>query len=234
MAQRTCPCGSVAENHKGPPRCTPCRVEKVRLTQQRFRDKTRGSYQRGHDEPHCLWCGADNHPRPYEVLAPKRFCKTRCKVEFRNEQTRLSTIVTRKCGCGASPTNRTGIPYCDPCRDASKQRQKRAHNLRPYGIGIADYERMLAEQGGACAICRVTEPGRGRAVFAVDHDHDTDRVRGLLCLSCNVAIGLLRDSPAVLRAAALYLEEHNADVEQGPPGGREAGEEGHTEGRTQA
>lgn len=220
MAQRICPCGAVAVNRKGPPRCQSCRIERVRLTQLRFRDKSRGSSQRGHDEPTCVWCGADNHPRPYEVLSPKRFCTPECKRFFQGEQDRLRTALTRRCECGAAPTNRTGRPYCDPCRVASRQRQARAHSLRPYGIGIADYEAMLERQGGRCAICRADEPGHGHVVFAVDHDHETGGNRGLLCRNCNTAIGLLRDDPEVIRGAATYIEnsrrtkEHHGTVER--------------------
>jgi hypothetical protein len=110
--------------------------------------------------------------------------------------------------CGAEPTNKTGRPYCDPCRAASKRRQSRSHNLRPYGIGIEDYERMLAEQDGKCAICDTTEPGHGYDVFVVDHDHRTGRNRGLLCRDCNSGIGLLGDEPRQLRSAADYIERY--------------------------
>lgn len=77
-----------------------------------------------------------------------------------------------------------------------------------YGITPEQYDAMLAAQGGHCAICPATEPGgpRGR-YFAVDHNHATNEVRGLLCNRCNRAIGLLKDDPAVLSAALTYLEE---------------------------
>ena len=60
-----------------------------------------------------------------------------------------------------------------------------------YGIGIADYDRMLSEQGGVCAICGTNEalksnPGR---YFSVDHCHKTGAVRGLLCVACNHLLG---------------------------------------------
>jgi hypothetical protein len=78
---------------------------------------------------------------------------------------------------------------------------------RKYGITRAEYEDMLERQGGRCAICGV-EPRR----FYVDHDHDTDTVRALLCSSCNVGIGLLQDDPELLRLAALYIEAHQGKV----------------------
>lgn len=74
---------------------------------------------------------------------------------------------------------------------------------REYGITLDDYERMLSEQGGACAICGAL-PGARR--LAVDHCHKTGVVRGLLCTSCNVGIGNLADDPELLRSAIRYLE----------------------------
>jgi hypothetical protein len=70
-----------------------------------------------------------------------------------------------------------------------------------YGISLADYEAMFERQGGACAICK-----RTGVTLCVDHCHLTGQVRGLLCTQCNCAIGLCRDDPALLRAAAEYLQ----------------------------
>lgn len=112
---------------------------------------------------------------------------------------------------------------CKACdnnaRQASRDRvgkavtslSQRRRNLQfKYGMTIEDYDRMLEEQGG-CAICGTDNPlGEGNPrpaiSFAVDHCHTTGRVRGLLCNPCNRGIGFLRDSPAILRKAASYLE----------------------------
>ena len=79
------------------------------------------------------------------------------------------------------------------------------------------YEAMRATQSGRCAICSVELPshldddaGDLRALVAVDHNHDTGAVRGLLCGPCNCAIGYMADDPARLRAAADYLERTTA------------------------
>ncbi|OFV83246.1 MAG: hypothetical protein A2W26_13245 [Acidobacteria bacterium RBG_16_64_8] len=80
----------------------------------------------------------------------------------------------------------------------------RATNLRKkFGLTPDQYETMLQEQGGGCWICG-KEPGPRR--LAVDHDHKTRQVRGLLCGNCNQGIGRLQDSPALLRRAAEYIE----------------------------
>ena len=63
---------------------------------------------------------------------------------------------------------------------------------------------MLADQGGVCAVCS-REPTPGISLH-VDHDHETGRIRGLLCFRCNNALGDLEDDPALLRVATRYLE----------------------------
>jgi len=72
---------------------------------------------------------------------------------------------------------------------------------RLYGISIDDYEAMVNSQNGQCKICSVhlEQP-------CVDHDHETGRVRGLLCSFCNRAIGLLHDDPQLCISAASYLQ----------------------------
>ncbi len=91
---------------------------------------------------------------------------------------------------------------------SAAQRLKRDQNLRTrYGIGLDDYEKLLAYQGGVCAICGGPPDTRDR-VFAVDHDHATGRVRGLLCKGCNTAMGHLKDNPDNASRVQLYLETH--------------------------
>jgi hypothetical protein len=101
-------------------------------------------------------------------------------------------------------TSKRSKPKYDP-------RKNRDTKLRSkYGITSEEYEAMLQEQGGVCAICRrgpeVSKHGR----LAVDHDHGTDAVRALLCSSCNVALGLFQDDPDVLMAAVGYLIQYAA------------------------
>jgi hypothetical protein len=82
---------------------------------------------------------------------------------------------------------------------------RKSHLKRTFGLTLEDYDRMLAEQGGGCAIC-----GRlpDKTALHVDHCHETGRVRGLLCFRCNAAIGHLREDPAVIAAALAYVTRH--------------------------
>lgn len=72
-----------------------------------------------------------------------------------------------------------------------------------FGITLAQYRDMEAAQDSKCAICgEKCKTGRS---LAVDHNHSTGEVRGLLCANCNRAIGLLQEDPDRLAAAAMYL-----------------------------
>jgi hypothetical protein len=74
-----------------------------------------------------------------------------------------------------------------------------------YGLTLAEYEAMLAEQGGVCLICGRDPQTAGRERLVVDHDHATGHVRGLLCHRCNQGLGWFGDSTELLASAARYL-----------------------------
>ncbi len=76
-----------------------------------------------------------------------------------------------------------------------------------FGITLAEYEERLAGQNGLCAICQRPQ-GIDKRRFAVDHCHSTGRIRGLLCIRCNSALGNFKDSKTLLTLALNYLEKH--------------------------
>jgi len=80
--------------------------------------------------------------------------------------------------------------------------------LKQYGITADEYVALCLAQDDRCAICGQPETGfrRGQVrTLSVDHDHDTGRIRGLLCFRCNSALGLMADDPDRLAAAIRYL-----------------------------
>ncbi len=83
---------------------------------------------------------------------------------------------------------------------------------RRYNLTKDQYWRMLARQGNRCAICNTLfgRSGQGGHKCCIDHDHADGKVRGLLCSRCNVGIGNMRDSPALLYMAARYLDDAEA------------------------
>lgn len=77
-----------------------------------------------------------------------------------------------------------------------------------YGITAEDYNALLKNQDYSCAICKTKDPSskrKGSSKFHVDHCHSTGKIRGLLCNSCNTAIGHLNDDETNLVAALRYL-----------------------------
>lgn len=87
-------------------------------------------------------------------------------------------------------------------RDKAAELQARCAR---YGITLDQYEATYLQQNGRCFICGGLDNDRS---LAIDHDHGTGKVRGLLCSPCNRALGLLMDDPERARAAARYLEIH--------------------------
>jgi hypothetical protein len=110
---------------------------------------------------------------------------------------------------GSNRASKDGLTtYCKPCHAVVTRENKikkygseRNYLLQyRYGITEDDFERMLAQQGGLCAICRAV-PGT-----FVDHSHQTGQVRGVLCFNCNNGLGHFGDNLVLLELAALYLD----------------------------
>lgn len=146
------------------------------------------------------------------------------------------TKLCRKCGqikaldeFGKDSGRPDGLfPYCRTCRNAyekvhgKKYRQSargkevnQAACLRyKYGITLDEYDAMFETQGGVCAICGKPEIAVDKSGIvkrlAVDHDHDSGKVRGLLCFKCNSMVGFVRDDSDIFLKASEYLRRHAA------------------------
>ena len=86
--------------------------------------------------------------------------------------------------------------------------KRKARLRQEFDLSLAQYESMLAAQGGGCAICG--RPPRDDISLHVDHDHDSGAIRGITCFRCNNALGDLNDDPKLLARAAQYLQRHVA------------------------
>lgn len=112
-----------------------------------------------------------------------------------------------------SSSGRRTNAYCITChKQRCKERyhskslvEHRAAKAKMYGLSPEQYLDMLEKQQGKCAICKL-EPTSKRGL-AVDHDHETGEVRGLLCGGCNTALGSFKDDPEVLTSAIEYLRK---------------------------
>ena len=121
-------------------------------------------------------------------------------------------------------TSKDGYGYrCKPC-DKNARLSYRANNKERfaevsrrrmlkyrYGITLEEYYTMLEKQDHCCAICSTTNSGASGSdrqdwSWAVDHCHDSGKVRGLLCSSCNRGLGMLGDNAESLERAIRYLQ----------------------------
>lgn len=106
---------------------------------------------------------------------------------------------------GKNRTNPAGMENL--CRGCATKRSVIRNCEKRYGVSHEQYTEMLNKQEGRCAICGSDAPGMGVGRMVVDHCHVTGNVRALLCMDCNTGIGKMKDSPKLLRKAALYLEQ---------------------------
>lgn len=136
----------------------------------------------------------------------------------------MEDATTKVCrGCGIDKPRSAFSPaalgadglknYCKECRNARhravyatdpvvRERVRDSQRKHLYGLTPDSFESLLVSQGGVCAICQGPPGKRG---WVVDHKAGTNVARGILCNSCNVAIGLLKENPEVLQAAISYL-----------------------------
>jgi hypothetical protein len=80
---------------------------------------------------------------------------------------------------------------------------KKTYNLTPEQLEI-----MVQAQQGVCAICK--QPERQNTRLSIDHNHQTGKIRGLLCRNCNAALGAFKDNPLYLQIAIDYLNYHDS------------------------
>ncbi|NEK85754.1 hypothetical protein GCU60_08260 [Blastococcus saxobsidens] len=88
------------------------------------------------------------------------------------------------------------------CKSCHNAESKEAYWRRRYGITRSAVDAIRASQRDRCGICGDASPQH------LDHDHDSGRIRALLCQRCNHGLGLFRDEPALLHTAALYVTGH--------------------------
>jgi len=82
-----------------------------------------------------------------------------------------------------------------------------------YGITLFEVEQMYLAQEGKCKICKTFKPTFSTSGgLYIDHCHSTGKVRGLLCNSCNILLGLVKDKAQILHDAVEYLENKSADL----------------------
>lgn len=102
--------------------------------------------------------------------------------------------------------------YQSKYRAANREVLRDKERHRQFGLTKQDYAEMFLKQNGVCAICSQPETAtrNGRVkTLAVDHDHSSGKVRGLLCSDCNTGIGKLKEDRSIFLSAIKYLDMHS-------------------------
>jgi hypothetical protein len=158
-------------------------------------------------------CGEPTNPAPF--TAPSKGWIKGEPVRFRRGHSgKVETVRGDLKRCGGcfewkpleefhkSRNSKAGRDHrCKPC---NRRRMHERSLLKLYGLTWEKWTELVEAQGGRCAICG--QAPVGATVLDVDHCHDSQRIRGLLCRPCNVLLGHAKDDPACLRRAAEYLE----------------------------
>lgn len=161
------------------------------------------SYLKGHNR--CA-------PRGPEVPEGMKWCGTCQTIKSKGEFFKATREADGLQGfCKACSRDKQAI-----WRANNREKHNRlcadARRKKRLGIEPHEYDALIDAQDGCCAICKglcITKTDTGiQKSLAVDHDHETGAVRGLLCARCNTAIGLLEDDPARIAAALAYLASH--------------------------
>jgi hypothetical protein len=101
-----------------------------------------------------------------------------------------------------------------PTRDAyyksprGQEGYRRSHLKRTYNMTLDEYDAILESQGGVCEICKSPETHKRNSFLAVDHCHETNKIRGLLCSHCNRSIGILKENIETLQNMIEYIKKH--------------------------
>ena len=114
---------------------------------------------------------------------------------------------------GRSEYRVTSSNVCKECsnRYSKEHHKKRGKNQRlqkTFGITLKEYQQMLEQQNGVCAIC---DNPPGNKSLGVDHNHITGKIRSLLCVQCNTALGLVKEDIKILHKMICYLQESDLD-----------------------
>jgi hypothetical protein len=133
-------------------------------------------------------------------MSRKLRCST-CKVFLSKAKFARDKSLTRGYGYECMP--------CNYKRRSSKPDHIRKsynwHLIRKYGITIEERDRMFSDQGFKCASCGCDKSGKTGDIWCVDHNHATNKVRAILCHSCNFALGVLKEDPEKIERLAVYI-----------------------------
>lgn len=175
----------------------------------------------------CKWCSMECAERR-RLANPEKFKERGRKYRYIETD---DSITSRKCsGCQkelskhlfANYAWKLRHPYCKDCmsianykskiknKDTSEeykiksaQTSRQSYLRKTWGITLEEYDELVKSQSGLCSICKIKPD-----ILHIDHNHDTGKIRSLLCSNCNRGIGHLKESITILESAIAYIRLH--------------------------
>lgn len=168
--------------------CKPCIAKKTKSYHAKMKART--------DLPELL----EKHcPKCKQVLPIHFFCKaTKEKSGYKS----WCKPCDHSKGRTEHQIQQTRERLLNPPKPIPEEVKKTRQKLYKYKLSLVDYERLCESQKGKCAICKKTPKRK----LVIDHCHTTGKVRGLLCMYCNIALGFLGDNIAGVEKAVKYLQ----------------------------
>jgi len=144
-----------------------------------------------------------NNKKTFNRTLTCRICEQKERLEFKQQNPEYHKMIDN------NRKRKWGKLYPEKCTNTRLKGQ--------YGITLDNYNEMLDKQNGTCAICNLKETKISKETgdpkrLAVDHCHETGKVRGLLCFHCNSSLGKFKDSIELLQNAIDYLKGNNDDI----------------------
>lgn len=168
------------------------------MSQYRICKECGNSFKRAAKGKHIFCsreCGIKNwHKENKEHVKDYLKSKASTKNKQRNKKYAKDKVYREKVKANVREYNRT------------HPNKKREQHLKEYGLTIDEYNKIMELQNNSCAICK--EPFINSKHTHVDHDHNKNTVRGILCGSCNLGLGKFYDSPVYLLSAIEYLRRY--------------------------
>ncbi len=176
----------------------------------------------------CKWCSKDS-ARKRRLANPELYKELGRKFRYLQRPENITSL--RCCGCKkeleidkfTENSKNKRHPYCSECRSKVNYKSKirnrstydkyklraseasrKCYLKKQYNLTIAQFNQMLIKQNYECAICNDIPK-----ILHIDHNHETGKIRELLCGKCNRGIGFLKDSPILLKKAIDYLNRHS-------------------------
>jgi len=192
-------------------KCYKCQTEKDHS------EFARSSSARDGLQSMCKLCNIERHRAIADELKPNRVRHGKYYILPTEKKCSKCREILPIDHFGMREDLKRPLSRCRSCQlEANKEYAKnnpdasRHRNLKyKYGVTKEDYDRMFKEQNGVCGICKQAETSIRSLYLSIDHNHETGKVRGLLCRNCNSALGKLKDSIERMKAMIEWMEKND-------------------------